>query len=137
MKLTTRTRYAVRALAYLGSQKKSVVSLNEIATSENIKPKYLEQIFLKLTGAGLLNTVKGPGGGYCLTRDPRGLTLKEIMDAVGESYYLIDCLKNPRRCLRSKNCTVRSHWLKLNNDIIKFFKEHTLYDVCKKISNHD
>ncbi len=132
MKLTTRTRYAVRALAYLGAQKRKAVNLNEIAKNERIKPKFLEQIFLKLTNAGILKTIKGPGGGYSLAKNPKRITFKEIMDAVGESYFLINCLKNPKSCLRSRYCPVRPHWLELNKSTIKFFENHNLTSICKK-----
>ncbi len=138
MKLTTRTRYAVRALAYLGAQKRKAITLNEIAKKERIKPKYLEQIFLKLTNAGILKTTKGPGGGYSLAKNPKRITLKEIMDAVSESYFLISCLKNQKACLRSSSCPVRPYWLELNKTIIKFFEHHNLASIGKKfISNYE
>ncbi|MGB9721978.1 MAG: RrF2 family transcriptional regulator [bacterium] len=136
MRLTTRTRYAVRAMVYLGSQKvNKPLSLRQIADAENITEKYLEQIFLKLTKAGLLKTVKGPGGGYQLSRVPERIKLKEIMSAVGESWTPVFCVgdRKTNPCPRSKNCPTRPYWLKLKRMIEKFLDTHTLAEISKRV----
>lgn len=132
MKLTTRTRYAIRALAYLNTNPKKAITLKEVASCQGITHKYLEQIFLRLHKAGLIKTTKGPGGGYMLAKNPKKLTLKNIMDAVGETYILIDCLKNRKSCPRSRNCSTRPFWQELNQLIIRFFSHYVLADVGKK-----
>ncbi|MEN9979419.1 MAG: Rrf2 family transcriptional regulator [candidate division WOR-3 bacterium] len=133
MRLTTRTRYAVRALAYLGSfYGKRNVTLREIAEHEGITEKYLEQIFYRLTRAGILRTRKGPGGGYELARSPSLIRLIEIMSAVGESAAPVFCVADDRIqcCPRDKGCPARPYWHKLKQIQENFLKRHTLADIC-------
>lgn len=135
MKLTTRTRYAVRALAYLGRQyKKAAITLKEIALREGVTEKYLEQIFYRLSKAGLISTKKGPGGGYILCRHPASIKLSEIMSAVGESFAPVFCVadKKTKSCSRSKNCPIRPYWKKLKLTLENFFGSHTLADINKR-----
>ncbi|MEO0137268.1 MAG: Rrf2 family transcriptional regulator [candidate division WOR-3 bacterium] len=137
MKLTTKTRYAVRAMAYLGCRfGKRTVNLREVACSEEITEKYLEQIFYRLNKAGLLRTKKGPGGGYELTKRPSAIKLIDIMSAVGETLAPVFCVadKKSKSCPRSRNCPARPYWLKLKRTIEKFFRDHTLANICKKSS---
>ncbi len=135
MKLTTRTRYAVRAMAYLGARYgKRAVNLKEVAGSEEINEKYLEQIFYKLNRAGLLKTKKGPGGGYELAKNPSTIKLIEIMSAVGESFAPVFCVADNKRksCPRSRKCPAKPYWKELRRLIERFFQSHTLADICKK-----
>ncbi|MEO0115017.1 MAG: RrF2 family transcriptional regulator [candidate division WOR-3 bacterium] len=134
MKLTTKTRYAVRAMAYLGCQfGKRTVNLKEVACNEGIAEKYLEQIFYKLSRAGLLRTKKGPGGGYELTKKPSAIKLKDIMSAVGESFAPVMCVADNKTkvCPRSENCPARPYWQKLKQVIKQFLGKHTLADICR------
>lgn len=135
MKLTTRTRYAVRALVYLGSQcNKRPITLKEIAEKEDIAEKYLEQILRRLNRAGLVRTNKGPKGGYILGKPLKSIKLSDIMSAVGESYAPVFCVddQNKNYCLRSKYCSVKPLWRNLKMVLEDFFKNHNLADVCKK-----
>ncbi len=139
MRLTTRTRYAVRALAYLGSfYRKRNVTLREIAGHEGITEKYLEQIFYRLTRAGILRTRKGPGGGYELARPPSLIKLIEVLSAVGESSAPVFCVADDRihRCPRDKMCPARPYWRKLKQIQEDFFKKHTLADVCVRADRY-
>ncbi|MGC9111004.1 MAG: RrF2 family transcriptional regulator [candidate division WOR-3 bacterium] len=134
MRLTTRTRYAVRALAYLGLWSgKRAVRLQEVAVNEGVSEKYLERIFYKLTKAGLLATKKGPGGGYELTRKPSAIKLIDILSAVGEPFDPVFCVaeNRSRACPRSGHCPARPYWQKLKRTQEKFFKTHTLADICR------
>lgn len=135
MRLTTRTRYAVRALVYLGSQcNKRSITLKEIAENEDIAEKYLEQILRRLNRAGLVRTNKGPGGGYILGKPLKSIKLSDILSAVGESYAPVFCVddQNKNYCLRIKCCPVRPLWQDLKRILEDFLKNHTLGDVCKK-----
>jgi len=109
------------------------VTMKEIARRQGIKPKYLEQILRKLRKAGLIQSIRGPGGGYILKKDPKSIRLSEIIEAVGESTYPVFCVaKRPSRsCLRAKNCPTRSYWKELDDLILTFFKKRTLEDVCQ------
>ncbi len=139
MKITTKTRYAVRALVDLANQPESkIIPLIEIAKRQSVKPKYLEQIFLKLRQAKLIKSKKGPGGGYFISRAPSSVKISEIMKAVGESKAPVFCVatKKYKHCSRINRCPTRPYWKKLNKIIGTFFDTHTLSDLCKKRKCH-
>lgn len=86
MKLSTKGRYAMVALADLAlAGDADLVSLNEISKRQDISLPYLEQLFVKLRRAGLVDAVRGPGGGYRLSRSPDAIRISEIMEAVEET----------------------------------------------------
>ena len=86
MKLSTKGRYAMVALADLAlAQDAGLVSLNEIAKRQDVSLPYLEQLFVKLRRAGLVESVRGPGGGYKLAKSPDAIRVSEILEAVDET----------------------------------------------------
>ena len=86
MKLSTKGRYAMVALADLALAKpEDLVSLAEISKRQDISLPYLEQLFVKLRRAGLVEAVRGPGGGYRLSRSPAEIRVSEVMEAVEET----------------------------------------------------
>ena len=96
MKLSTKGRYAMVALADLaiaeaaamavsGAHGEELMSLSEIARRQNISLPYLEQLFVKLRRAGLVEAVRGPGGGYKLARSPDAIRVSEVLEAVDET----------------------------------------------------
>ena len=110
------------------------IPLNKVAKRQGVKTKYLEQIFLKLHHAKLIESKKGPGGGYFIARDPKTIKLSEIMEAVGESNTPVFCVAKTRTkyCPRSTHCPTRPYWLELRMIIDTFFETYTLEDVCKE-----
>ena len=86
MKLSTKGRYAMVALADLAMAKgDDLVSLAAISKRQDISLPYLEQLFVKLRRAGLVDAVRGPGGGYKLARAPVDIRISEVMEAVEET----------------------------------------------------
>lgn len=104
MKLSTKTRYGVRALVDLACQSgQGHVSLNSIAMRQNLSPKYLEQEFATLRRAGILKSVKGAQGGYMLARPPREIRIDEVICILEGDLAIVDRLEaddaNPVRSL--------------------------------------
>ena len=86
MKLSTKGRYAMIALADLAySGSSELVNLNELAKRQNLSLHYLEQLFVKLRRAGLVDSVRGPSGGYRLAKSPESIRITEILEAVDET----------------------------------------------------
>lgn len=108
-------------------------SLREIAQRQGVKLRYLEQIFLKLRQARLINSKKGPGGGYYISRDPKSIELSEIIRAVGECSAPVFCVaeKQQKICPRIKYCPSRPYWKKLKQVIDNFFDSVTLDEMSK------
>lgn len=135
MKLTTKSRYAIRALADLAEQPRGkAIPLEAIAERQCVKLKYLEQIFLKLRKAQLIEGKKGPGGGYMLAKEPQRVTLGDIVEAVGESTAPVLCAvgTNDTYCSGTNDCPLQPHWVELKKQIDAFFNGHTLADVMRK-----
>ena len=133
MKLTAKSRYALRALVELAKQPLGEnMSLLEIARRQRVKPAYLEQILFRLRRAKLIKGKKGPGGGFLLARDPKKIKLKDILNAVGESTAPLQCVEsNPDKyCAGIFPCEVQDCWRELKKEMDSFFDKHTLQDVC-------
>jgi Rrf2 family protein len=133
MRLTTKTRYAVRAICELAEQPADApTSLKIIANKQGIKLKYLEQIFINLHKAGLVKSRKGPHGGYVLGRKPAKIKLLEIMQAVGETTNPVFCADDNNRkfCPRMNTCSARPFWRQMKTMIEKFLSSHSIQDLC-------
>lgn len=118
MKLSTRSRYGVRmmiALAAAGGD--NSVFLKDIAASEDISEKYLSLIVIPLRAAGLLRSIRGARGGYALAREPKDISLRDIIEAVDGETCLVNCVKNPDMCKRASICPTRDTWTELGNTI--------------------
>ena len=138
MKLTTKGRYAVMAMADLASnQNIKPVSLNEIATRQNISLSYLEQLFLKLKNNHLVKSVRGPQGGYVLEKKAKDIKLSSIIFAVNEEVKTLNCKKDSRKgCQgRSVKCITHYLWDDLDKHINGFFESKNLNELVSKQQN--
>ena len=129
MRITNRGRYALRASLALAKLRKDVdlVSISSISEEENISSVFLEQIFFKLRKAGIVNSVRGPGGGFRFNKSPDKITLMEIMKAAGEEMDLTDCDKNAKACtLTGKRCSSHTVWEDANGLLRDYFSKMTL-----------
>lgn len=134
MRITTRGRYALRAsiaLARLQNQG-SPVSVNALAKEEDISSVFLEQIFFKLRKAGIVASVRGPGGGFCFARPPENLTIKEILDAAGEDLELSPCDKHSPDCERIQSCSSHTVWAEITEMVHGYLESITLAMVVKR-----
>jgi Rrf2 family iron-sulfur cluster assembly transcriptional regulator len=133
MRITTRGRYALRAslaLARLGKDG-SPVSINNLSEQEDISSVFLEQIFFKLRKAGIVSSVRGPGGGFCFARPLEKLTIKEILDAAGEDLDVIACDKQKRDCDRIGYCLTHPVWTNVTDLINDYFRSVTLASILE------
>jgi len=106
MKLSTKGRYAVMAMVDIGQQGGvRPVSLAEISSRQDISQEYLEQLFLKLRKGGLVESARGPGGGYRLARDPDDIFVYDIIAAVDEPMKMTRCGGDAvDGCVRGERC---------------------------------
>ncbi len=132
MMLTTKSRYAVMAILDIAAtNNKEPVTLSDIATRQRIGLKYLEQIFAKLKKAQIVNSVRGPGGGYVLTSDINTLKIISIIDAVEEKIKITGC-KNGVSCNKSnKKCNSHNLWHSLGIKIQGYFNAVSVSDVLQ------
>ncbi|MDR2403912.1 MAG: Rrf2 family transcriptional regulator [Spirochaetaceae bacterium] len=133
MRITTRGRYALRAalaLAQLGKDG-SPVSINNLAEQENISSVFLEQIFFRLRKAGIVSSVRGPGGGFYFARPLEQLTIKAILDAAGEELDVVLCDKQQKDCDRTGYCLSHSIWTGVSELINNYFQNITLASILE------
>ena len=134
MRITTRGRYALRsslALAKLGT-KGAPVSINSLSEQENISSVFLEQIFFKLRKAGIVNSIRGPGGGFCFAKPLSELTVKQILEAAGEDLEITFCDKSSDNCDRIGECLSHYVWVNVTELVKKYFAEITLASILEK-----
>ena len=132
MKLTSKGRYAVMAMADLANVKeKRTTNLTEISLRQGISISFLEQIFLKLKKNDLVKSSRGPAGGYTLTRSPEEIKLSSIIKAVDEKVKTVGCKKESKKGCTGKSikCITHNLWDDLETHINNFFEKNTLKDI--------
>ncbi len=134
MRLTTKGRYAVTAMLDLAIHSdRGPVSLAEISKRQEISLSYLEQLFSKLRKAGLVASVRGPGGGYQLGRGLDAIFVAQIVDAVNESIDATSC-GGKGNCQQGEVCLTHHLWSDLSDQIHHFLSGISL---AKLVSRHD
>ena len=138
MKLTSKGRYAVMALADLAKfNAASPVSLRDISLRQGISLLYLEQIFLKLKKQNIVNSVRGTNGGYVLTKQPGDIKLADIFLAVDEKVKTLKCNKESKKGCNGKSTKCITHylWDELELHINNFFERKNLNDLINNTNN--
>ena len=126
MKLTTRGRFAVTAMLDLAMHAQAgPVTLATISTRQKISLSYLEQLFGKLRRGSLVESVRGPGGGYTLGRPPDQLTVADIIRAVEEPIDSRQC-EGRDNCLGDRRCMTHDLWENLNTTVVNYLAGVTL-----------
>ena len=135
MKLTSKGRYAVMAMADLAKNDvKKPTNLTEISLRQGISIAYLEQLFLKLRKNNLVQSARGPSGGYVLSKPPGDIKLLSIIRAVDEKIKTVKCRKESKKGCNGKSikCITHNLWDDLETHINKFFEDNTLNDILFK-----
>lgn len=129
MRLTTKGRYAVTAMLDIAlHQARGPVSVAEVADRQAISSSYLEQLFSKLKRAGLLHSVRGPGGGYELGLAPDQVNVSRIIAAVGEGVDATRC-QGTADCQDGQTCLTHDLWTSLSERIDEFLSGVSLQDL--------
>ena len=133
MRLSTKAQYAVQAMVSLNLHGHGApVTLKEIADRESLSLSYLEQLFVKLRRGGLVESVRGPGGGYCLARAAGEIRVDEIIDSVEETLVPVSCMDNAGQCACTDQCVTHGVWHGLANRIREFLASITLEDLTRE-----
>jgi len=133
MRLSTKAQYAVRAMVSLSLHGDgSPMTLKDISVREDISLTYLEQLFVKLRRGGIVDSVRGPGGGYVLARPSAQIRVDEIIDSVEETLVPVSCMDETGRCVCTDQCVSHSVWQGLAERIRHFLASITLADLTKE-----
>ncbi len=130
MLISTKGRYALRVMLDLAEQDGGYVPLAEVAARQGISEKYLEGIIALLSRAGLVKSLRGKGGGYCLARTPEEYTVGEILRITEGSLAPVSCLDDAKNaCPRADECLTLPMWEKLYATISNFLDSVTLVSI--------
>jgi Rrf2 family protein len=130
MRVSTRGRYGLRAILELARGfGEAPLLMSTLAARQGLSRKYLHTLLTALKSAGLVRGVRGPGGGFVLTRAPTQIKLSEILRALEGPLSLVDCVADVRACNRSKRCPARRVWQNLSGAIEDVLDNVTLEDM--------
>ena len=139
MKLTSKGRYAVMALADLAKfDNHKPVSLRDISLRQGISLVFLEQIFSKLKKNNIVKSVRGPRGGYILNKPPHEIKINNILNAVDEKVKTVQCKRESKKGCNGKTskCITHNLWDELEVHINNFFEQKSLKDLSKNIKEN-
>jgi Rrf2 family cysteine metabolism transcriptional repressor len=137
MKLSTRSRYGVRALLELAiDYKQGPLQIKTIAEREKISNKYLEQLISLLKTAGLVLSIRGPKGGYVLAKPPQDIKLSDVFAVLEGPVTTFDCLIDKNFCTRCGDCLTKNIWLKMQEAITGVLGSITLKDMAEDAIRH-
>ena len=137
MKLSTKSTYGLRAMVNIAlGHGRGAVSVKEISAKEGISGVYLEQLLNKLRREDLVRSVRGPAGGYVLSRRPGKITVGDIVKTLEGRISPVDCVAGRESwkavCGKSKNCVAKVVWMKLAKAINDCLESVTLSDLCRE-----
>jgi Rrf2 family iron-sulfur cluster assembly transcriptional regulator len=137
MKLTSKGRYAVTAMLDVSLHTETgPVPLTDISERQGISLSYLEQLFAKLRKHELVNSVRGPGGGYFLSRDAKAISVREVIAAVDESVDATKC-QGKGNCQNGTTCLTHHLWSDLSEQIESFLSEISLGELVERNNVQD
>ena len=139
MKLSTRTRYAVRAIIELAlNAEKKPLQLKIIAQHQDISVKYLEQLMAVLRSAGFVRSVRGAKGGYVLAKPQEQIKLNEVMHSLEGPITTVECVEDENYCGKAADCAARKVWIKVEHaieDVLQSISVKELVDEVKNVEN--
>jgi len=133
MRLSTKGRYAIRAMLDLALQEEAhPVMIKDICRRQDISNLYLEQLLNRLKTAGLVRSTRGPRGGFSLSRQPNLIRISDILQAMEGSTAPTDCVDNAALCPRADCCVTRNVWLAIKEATDSILESMTLNDLINQ-----
>ncbi|HOA33939.1 MAG: Rrf2 family transcriptional regulator [Clostridiales bacterium] len=137
MKISSKGRYALQIMLDLAQCPPNVYTpIKEIAARQQLSLKYLEQIMNMLSKAGLLHSIRGPQGGYMLTRKPSEYIIGDILRATEGNLAPVDCIEiTDKSCPKLDSCPMALFWNGLHEAVLNYIDSITLADLIEKSRN--
>ena len=137
MKLSTRTRYGIRAVLELAKNHgQGPVQLKIIARHQGISVKYLEQLMAMLKSAGIVKSIRGSKGGYILAKSPDQIRLSDCFNCLEGHVVTVECVENDNYCPRTCDCIAREVWAEVQKAVMAVLESMTLQSLIDK-AKHD
>ncbi len=135
MKMSTRTRYGLRALITIARNSDIVVSSELISNEQKISKKYLDRLLSLLRRGKLIKSVKGKAGGYILARPPENITLREMFVTLEGPFTLAPCTIDPNQCKYTGNCVAHRIWIEVAEAFSATLEKVTLKQMIDREFN--
>lgn len=133
MKLSTRTRYGIRAILELAENYgNGPLRLGAIAEHQDISIKYLEQLMVVLKSTGIVRSVRGPNGGYVLAKSPNDIKISDCFNCLEGPVITTECVDDSSVCSRSTNCVTRELWTEVQVAMMAVLKSKTLKNLVDR-----
>lgn len=137
MQITMAGDYAVRSILHLViNQDRSPISLSEISKEQCIPKNFLYKVMQTLIQRGFVISHMGSSGGYALARDPKEITLREVVEAVEGPIYLNRCIMRPGMCPRDNYCSVHSVWHEVQNSLMSTLESYKMDHLATKLKKN-
>ena len=138
MKLSTRTRYGIRAILELaGNGSHRPLQLKIIARHQEISIKYLEQLMALLKSAGFVRSVRGSKGGYVLAKPAGQIRLSDVFDCLEGPVITAECVEDESYCARAADCVVKQVWAEVQQVVKSVLQSMTLQDLADKAKDRE
>jgi Rrf2 family protein len=146
MQFTKAEEYGMFGVLYLADRDRTTITpLSEISESQNIPEKFLAKIFQSLSKAGIVRSHRGVRGGFTLARDPKDISIKEVLETIQGPYHLMKCINDIKTCERNGNgnghsfCPLREVVLIAEKQLVSVFEQYSVADLLewerKKVKN--
>jgi Rrf2 family protein len=122
MQITRQADYAVRAVLYLAKNGEQRAATSQVAQEQRIPPSFLAKIISQLSIAGLLHTSRGARGGVTLAREPRDISLLEVIEAIDGPIQLNECVSENSTCSFDNDCPLKPVWCDAQDELVKKLK---------------
>jgi Rrf2 family iron-sulfur cluster assembly transcriptional regulator len=134
MRITTKGRYALRAVVNIArTSNGKPVPIKKISEEEEISAEFLEQICFRLKKAQIIRSIRGPGGGFLLNREPEAISMYDIFEAVGEGAEIASCApvceKGQMDCHRKNICFLHPTWARLSQKVTDILSTYTVRTI--------
>ncbi len=137
MKLSTRTRYGIRAVLELAENYgNGPLRLKIIAQRHEISVKYLEQLMTVLRSAGFVRSVRGSKGGYLLAKAPGKITISDVFRCLEGPVVTVECVENESYCTRTNDCVARQVWIEVQNAVMGVLQSITLQNLLDRAKSN-
>ncbi len=133
MKLSTRTRYGIRAMLELAENYgEGPLQIKVIANRQDISVKYLEQLMAMLRSGGFVRSIRGSKGGYMLSKVPAQVKLDELFTCLEGPVVTVECVEDENYCARAADCVTRQVWAQVQAAMMKVLQSMTLQDLVNR-----
>ncbi len=137
MKLSTRTRYGIRAILELAENYgNGPLQLRVIAHDQGVSVKYLEQLMAMLKAAGIVRSIRGSKGGYILAKQPGQVKVSECFQCLEGSVITTECVEDESFCERTNDCIARQVWTEVQEAVMGVLQSMTLQDLVDRANNN-